>query len=438
MSKYENENLTEAANQIETSTIFDVFPLCRRYFPSDGTMLDTLFDLNSRHEEKTLTWQALADAWRKAIPENKQTSEEKTLQTIFDDRAEKESVAKNIIFEDGTAPLRSKQTMKLYYLLENKKFPNLLAYLRKHYAIDRERFFEKSEEFRVAPELQSTHGEDLIEAPGTFANQCSSNGFKKTGGSLWARLFSKTTTWEYLLIHVTLLKPLENTIYDTDQLYDVLMALQITKQVKPAHEPASRITTCKHCWRPALVRTTKYKHEECCPVHSYKQQDGKPSRKQAYQRALRVGSELRQSPHAFSRLSAKLMRFFPVAESNLPRIKLGLWDWWTVEPPENVSQLHVDQDTKKRLWTKLWAVRRLLLPKDESDPEAFLNNLDGVVEALMPLPEGADEKAIECYNKWLDVWKKDIRYFIPILARAEIWLIVFAKLNPKLKLKPDV
>ncbi|MBO4835225.1 MAG: hypothetical protein J5483_03850, partial [Lachnospiraceae bacterium] len=86
---------------------------------------------------------------------------------------------------------------------------------------------------------------------------------------------------------------------------------------------------------------------------------------------------------------------------------------------------------------KLWAVRRLLLPKNESDPETFLNNLDGVVDALMPLPEGADEKAIENYNKWLDVWKKDIRYFIPILARAEIWLIVFAKLNPKLKRKPD-
>ncbi len=48
----------------------------------------------------------------------------------------------------------------------------------------------------------------------------------------------------------------------------------------------------------------------------------------------------------------------------------------------------------------------------------------------MPLPDGANEKDETDYHKWLNVWNTDFRRFLPVLARAQVWLGTFAKLYP--------
>ena len=124
----------------------------------------------------------------------------------------------------------------------NKFFANI-------YIINLNRFFEKCNEFSIAIE-----DNDIL----YFLHEYNLHKPKKSNivipkeldkNKIWSLLFSKISSWDDLLDYVTLLIPRPETLYDTDQLYDALMALQITKAVSTRGdfnaEPVCHITTLR-------------------------------------------------------------------------------------------------------------------------------------------------------------------------------------------------
>lgn len=432
---YDNESLSEAARQIQRNTVFAVFPLCSEFFPHDSEGLAILQDLKMKHDKKTISWADFSKAWKK-IYQNNHTGAEKTIQKIFDKHARKEEPANKIIFDDYSDNYRTNETLKLYYLLENKNFQQILSFIKKNYKINAGRFFEKCNEFSI-----TTEDNDIL----YFLNEYNLHKPKKSNivipkeldkNKIWALLFSNISRWDDLLDYVTLLIPLSETLYDTDQLYDALMALQITKAVSTRRdlnaEPVCHITTCRFCWRPALVRDAPMSYRVSCPIHSKKSLDGRPGRSWPYQRAKDIDKQLRRTPKIEHRLTADLMDLFPTPtdDENLFWIHLGHWKWWTHVAPNDISPFFIGDETISRILDRIPHARRFL-----ENRKCDLLNIDQIIKTLMPLREGADAKENADYQQWISVWRTDFRYFLPVLARTEVWLAAFSQLFPNLK--PD-
>ena len=315
------------------------------------------------------------------------------------------------------------QSMDLYYEFENKTVSNIYATLKKSARVNLHRFIEKINEFDVPEELK-----DIID----YLLKEVEHIHEFMDDTLHSKIFPVIPNWDELLDYVLLLDH-NNGKYDIDLIYDTLIALHKIRCGNPKNkqqiQPATKITTCSLCWRPALVRRAQKKHAARCPIHSYESQNEKPVHKKAYERGITVTKETDKAINLQDRLTSDLMNLFP-QDVNLLLLKTGLQHWWEIMPPAEISLLPFDQNTMEKLWDRLPNVRCFLEKRNCS-----LNAIDKVISTLMPLPEGADAKADADYRQWLSVWNADIRYFLHVLARAEFWLAAFSKIYPNLE--PD-
>lgn len=411
---YENESIEEACNQIERSTIDKVFPLFKQYY-YELVGKDKYNELEKLHKNNKLSWHILSSKWDDALNGNNDLSKGYfTLQKIFDLRRRNEFEASNLLIG---------QSMILYYEFENKSVSNIYATLRKSVKVNLHRFIEKINEFDISEQSKNII-DNLLKSKDTLP--------EFMDDTLLLEIFPEITCWEELFDYVSVLD-LNNNKYDIDLVYETLMTLHCIRNINPKDRkhvlPATKITTCSMCWRPALVRGAKKKYSAYCPIHGYGPQKEKSANKKAYERSLVVCKEIRKDPNLTDRLTSDLMNLFP-KDVNLLLLKTGLQHWWEIMPPTDISPLPFYQNAMTKLWKLIPNVRCFLEKRDCS-----LNAIDKVISTLMPLPEGADGTADADYRQWLAVWNADIRFFLHVLARAEIWLATFSKVHPNLE--PD-
>ena len=488
---YNNDVLETIPNVVERSTIYNVFEACAihfKYIMSEKN-LNQLEELNNA---KKLTWTILSDTLREALYGTNPLDEEKTLQTIFDNRKEYEEIALSII--DG-------KCLDLYYLLENRPLKIIYHKIRQYFDVSVEKIITKRNLFKKSSEIIHK----IIELKNNGKIQ-----FDILDDSTQNALFSKMSTLEEIFNYSSILVPkienkkddkkqlydnsniylyFDDSIYDNifeelldentnnsnnvikkdsnqntsysynkndyniinishinhnistnsqikikeqkfnlDLLQDTLRALHIIYEKKPKNKkptkPITRVTTCAFCWRPALVRTARKKHSAYCKNHSYEKRNGKPAHKQAYNRTRKVRRELDKYPEFEARISTEMQRLFPYTP-DLLLMRIGRWNWWENEPPTVARSLPIEEETISHVLDLIPHVRRYL-----ENQNCDLHDINQIIKTLMPLPEGANEEDETDYHKWLNVWNTDFRRFLPVLARAQVWLGTFAKLYP--------
>lgn len=412
---YENESIEQACNQIERSTIDKVFPLFKQYY-YELVGGDKYNELEKLHKNNKLSWIILSSKWDDALKGRNDLSKGYfTLQNIFDLRRRNEFEASILL--DG-------QSMNLYYKFENKSVSDIYADLKKTVKVNLHRFIEKINEFDISEQSKNII-DNLLKSGETIP--------EFMDDALLLKIFPKITDCEELFDYVSVLD-INNKQYDIDLVYDTLMTLHSIRNIKPKYKdppnpPATQITTCTMCWRPALVRGSKKKYSAYCPIHCYNPKKEKSTTNKPYKLSLVVCKEIQKEPNLTDRLTSDLMNLFP-KDVNLLLLKTGLQHWWEIMPPTDITPLPFYQNAMTKLWKLIPNVRCFLEKRD-----CPLNAIDKVISTLMPLPEGADAKADADYRQWLSVWNADIRFFLPVLARAEIWLATFSKVHPNLE--PD-
>ena len=419
---WEVEDIKEACDRIERNTVYNAFKYCQQFFSSIMAKED-LIELYTLFECKKLTWNAMSKAWDAAFSGRSLSSEENELQKILKDRAKKETWATEYFGEVDC--------LALYHELENRSFREILPYIRTHYRLNLERLFEKYE-----------YNPEFVETLFSLCEMRMKKLEKKRSVTpsqieilhqvLQEDIFARVDSWAALIEYVTLLVPKDvsensaRNIHDTDNLYDALMVLQILRYKGRKKYSISQITTCSLCWRVADPSTAKKKDKAHCHVHHYEKTAEKPARKKAYERALAVTRKLRYAHSSRSRLLAALTKFFPYDEK-LIQIRLDLWNWWEYEPPQSVCPTCGKQIFADGFWEALPHVAKFL--RQQVCP---LESLKAIIEAMMPLDSSADVQTAAAYDRWITAWTNDIRYFLPVMAHAEIWLAIYEELNPSL------
>jgi len=418
---WEIESIKEACDRIERNTVYGAFECCQQFFSSIMSNEDIL-ELRTLFEKKRLTWNALYKAWDTTFSDRNPCADEITLTKILKDRAAKEAWALEYFDESNCLPI--------YHELENRSFREILPYIRTHYKLDMERL----EKYKCSPQF-----EEVISS--LFEARIKKLEKKRSVTPpqeeilhqvLQEDVFARIDSWPVLLEYVTLLIPKDTnegngrSIHDTDNLYDVLMALQILRRKEKKKYPITQITTCSLCWRVADPSTAKKKNKARCHVHFYEKTAESPARKKAYERALKVTKKLRYAHSSRSRLLAALIKLFPYDEKFI-QIRLNLWNWWEHEPPQSVSPTPETQNFTDSFWEALPHVTRFL-----QQQECPLESQKAVIEAMMPLHSSADVQTATSYDQWITAWTNDIRYFLPVMAHAETWLAIYKELYPSL------
>ena len=415
------EDIKEACDRIERNTVYGAFECCQHFFSSIMGNEDIL-KLRGFFEDRRLTWNALYKAWDSAFSDRIPSADESTLTKILSDRAAKE--ARALEYFDGS------NCLPLYHELENRSFREILPYIRTHYRLNLERLFEKYE-----------YNPEFVETLFSLCEMRMKKLEKKRSVTpsqieilhqvLQEDIFARVDSWAALIEYVTLLVPKDvsensaRSIHDTDNLYDVLMALQILRYEGRKKYPISQITTCSLCWRVADTSNAKKKDKARCHVHLYEKAAERPARKKAYERALAVTRKLRYAHSSRSRLLAALTKFFPYDEKII-QIRLDHWSWWEYEPPQSVWPICGDQVFTDGFWEALPHVARFL---QQGCPH---ESHKAIIEAMMPLDSSADVQTAAAYERWITAWTNDIRYFLPVMAHAETWLAIYEELNPSL------
>ena len=424
----DSDTLKEACDRIERSTLDGAYAVF-------GELLGELFDnalleeLQARHFKQTLCWQDLAMAWQAADSRCSPPSLRKYFQElagIFASRVVNEQRARQMHLSD--------HEMKLYYHFENKSLREIVPYLNAHYEIYAGKvspaFFSedtfirgmefdkinllpalKSEEYRTAENIQDIPLRIMEEE-------------KILLKYLQATYITKLNTWDQLIDYCKILTSAHDD--RANDLMSVLLCLQSLRADCKMPAPTRYFTPCTLCWRMALVSTAKKKSQARCHVHQYARIEGNPSRKRAYERALKVQKLLEFRRHERPGLVHAIGKHFTFGKIHALAY-FGFLKWWRHDP-RNLPRYPLETGKiPLSLWETVPHVRSFL-QRESTDVESPVD----VVQALMPLPAYADAKAAAEYEAWLALWGVDFRIFAPILAEAEYWLEIFAEQYPTL------
>ena len=137
-------------------------------------------------------------------------------------------------------------------------------------------------------------------------------------------------------------------------------------------------------------------------------------------------------------LIEQLLEHFPSSDI-FGRMILFEWSWWKDDsqildifkdieyvcrrrPKCHVTVNSIPED----IWTYIPEVKNYLITKNIN-----IDDMGSIARTLMPLPNGSQDNEITAYEAIVNRWLNDFRYFLPILADAELWIRAFYKLNSK-------
>lgn len=422
------EILKEACDRIERSTLYGAYTVFWELLGElfDNAMLEAL---QTRHIKQCLCWQDLAGAWQTAEPLCAQQSLGKyfdELAGIFITRVINEERARQMHLSD--------REMNLYYHLENKSLREIVPYLNSHYEIYAGKvnpaFFSEDafirgmnfDKIKLLPALNSEEykaAENIQDIPLRIMEE-----EKILLKYLQVTYIKKLDNWNQLIDYCKLLTATHDG--RANGLMSVLLCLQSLRADGRMPAPTRYFTHCALCWRMALVSTAKKKSQARCHAHQYTRIEGSPSRKRAYERALKVQKLLEFRRHERPSLVHAIGKHFTFGKIHALTY-FGFLKWWQHDP-QSLPRYPLENG---KIPAEVWDVAPHVanfLQSQHVDHESPL----AVVRALMPPPLYMNAEAAVEYEAWIALWGEDFRAFVPVLAKAEYWMGFFAEQYPAL------
>lgn len=402
------------------STVYGALDACQDIFLSIMPYT-TVSRLKILSHNKSITWNILHRLLLKALQNRDNNHIFLNLLNLFESRAQSEKYVKSYLESCETGS--SKAGIRLYYELENKNLKNILSYIDCNYSYNIGRIIDKYGYMFINKYRVDSNVYDYFMALNKFhSNGHRINSLTFSNHEIRLNLLEYITNLDVLLENVKLLEPNTKSIPNIDILYNVILYLKSSASLSAKTHPYGRISVCSVCWRPAIVRCAKKKYSCYCPMHLYETTDGLQAHKRDYQDALEV-SKIIKSKYHFKRMELINNIFKNLVNADVGRGALLIsWKWWNESPTTEYISEHV--------WKYIPNVLTYL-----NAYKTDLTSKESVIRILMPLPSNANELERDEYEVRVAGWVADFRYFVPILADAELWLQIYSKLIQNKKQK---
>ena len=417
-----NEDIKDTFKKVKRCTIYTAVKECINDFRlvMDLSSIEYITNLSNN---KTITWRILYETLSKFEENNKKFENIKYLINLFKKRASREREAsKYFTYFIGN---NIEHCMKLYYEFENKNLNNIVSYIDAHYQYNIDRLTTKYHDLCSNSKINSNIYKYYIVLTKYLESGIMPKKYTFSNKEIRKFILTDIKSLDILLEHIKLLKQNNSSDIDIDSLYSVILFLKndgnknfITNLQDKKKLSLYQITKCAVCWRPALVRFESSHHSTYCHAHFYDGIFGIPPHKHAYERALKVSQSLKYDYYERMNLIKKI--FDKLVNTEVGRGSLLMsWNWWQEQCPTGEISMYV-----------LEVIPNVsnFLKKCNADPKSK----ESIIKTLFPMPLNANPKECQEYEKLIAGWLQDFRYFIPVLADAELWLKTFANLFPKL------
>jgi len=414
----QDDEIKDAFDCAKRSTVYAALDACHDIFLSIMPYT-TVNRLKILSHNRLISWNLLHRLLLKALKNRDDSQNFVTLLNLFESRAQSEKYVKSYLESCETGNI--KEGIRLYYELENKNMKNILSYIDCNYSYNVERIIDKyGHIFINNHNLPSNQYNYFIALKKFHYEGHKINNFTFSNHEIRANLFEEITNLDILLENIKLLQPNTKSAHDIDLLYNIILFLKNPIYNSRKIHPYGKISVCSVCWRPAIVRCAKKNYSCHCPLHLYEKTDGLPAHKRDYQAALEV-SKIIKSKYHFKRMELINNIFKNLVNADVGRGALLIsWKWWNEKPTTEYISEHV--------WKYIPNVLSYL-NKYKTD----LMSKKSIIRTLMPIPSNANKLERDEYEVRVAGWIADFRYFVPILADAELWLKIYSKFNQNKK-----